>query len=213
MSDALPYRTIERCVHLGPFSVSLLTVADVNDLLEGTDLDQADPPYWAELWASSIGLAQYLSTDNALLGRRALEIGCGLGLAGIAAAMAGAKVLLTDVNPHAVTFARHNARRNGCADAGVMRLSWLFPSLEGRFDVILGSDVIYDPDHFDPIARLIETHLTPGGRAIFAEPCRDVACHFFDTMKERGFTWIQSTEEVDLAGHVHRVGVTEFERM
>lgn len=208
----IPYRTVERLVNLGPCSVSLLTVADVNDLLDRTELNQAEPPYWAELWASSVGLARHLCRDNALLGRRVLEIGCGLGLAGIAAAKAGASVLLTDVDPHAVAFALRNARRNGCLNAEARRLSWLFPALEGSFDAILGSDVIYDPDHFDPIARLVLNHLAPGGRAIFAEPRRDVACHFFDTMKEQGFTCIRFVEDVELSGHAHRIGIAEFER-
>lgn len=210
--DALPYRTLERRVDLGPCSVSLLTVADVNDLLDRTDLNQHDPPYWAELWASSVGLAQYLCKENALLGRRVLEIGCGLGLAGIAAAKAGASVLLTDVNPDAVAFALHNARRNGCLNVRAQRLSWLFPALEGTFDLILGADVIYDPDHFEPIARLIERHLVPKGRAIFAEPRRDVACDFFDAMRESGFICVRSVEEVELSDHTHRIGIADFDR-
>jgi len=199
-------------VDLGPCSVSLLTVADVNDLLDRTDLSQGDPPYWAELWASSVGLAQHLCKDNGLLGRRALEIGCGLGLSGIAAAKAGASVLLTDVNSDAVAFALRNARRNGCLNVEARRLSWLFPALEGTFDLILGADVIYDPDHFDPIARLIVNHLAPKGRAVFAEPRRDVACHFFDTMKEHGFTCIRFVEDVEMSGHTHRIGIAEFDR-
>jgi len=199
-------------VDLGPCSVSLLTVADVNDLLDRADLSQGDPPYWAELWASSVGLARHLCRQGDLTEQRALELGCGLGLAGIAAAKAGASVLLTDVNSDAVAFALRNARRNGCLNVEARRLSWLFPALEGTFDLILGADVIYDPDHFDPIARLIVNHLAPKGRAVFAEPRRDVACHFFDTVKEQGFTCIRFVEDVELSGHVHRIGVAEFER-
>ncbi len=211
-SDLLPCRTVEKRVDLGPYSINLLTVADVNDLLDRTDLSQGEPPYWAELWASSVGLAQYLCKDNGLLGRRALEIGCGLGLAGIAAEKAGASVLLTDVNPDAVTFALHNARRNACRNVEARRLNWRFPALEGMFDLILGSDVIYDLDNFGPIVQLIETRLAPRGRAIFSEPRRDIAHDFFDAMKESGFTCVRSVEEVELSDHTHRIGIADFDR-
>jgi predicted nicotinamide N-methyase len=199
-------------VDLGSCSVSLLTVADVNDLLDRTDLSQGDPPYWAELWASSVGLARHLCKRADLCGRRALELGCGLGLAGIAAARAGASVLLTDVNSDAVAFALRNARRNGCRDVEAQRLSWLFPALEGGFDLVLGADVTYDPDHFEPIARLVERHLAPEGRAVFAEPLREVARDFFETMRAHGFTCARSVEDVELSGHTHRIGIAEFKR-
>lgn len=209
---SLPCRTVEKCLDLGPFSVSMLTVANVDDLLVGVDLSSAAPPYWAELWAASVGLATHICREPDLDGKRVLEIGCGLGLAGIAAARAGAEVLLTDVDPQAVTFAAHNARRNGCGNVRVMRMSWHFPTLEGAFDRILGSDVIYDPDHFGAIARLIEQALAPGGRAVLAEPQRDIARDFYDTMRAQGYACIRFVRDVELGGHTHRIGIAELSR-
>ncbi len=76
------------------------------------DDEQAFPPYWAELWASGVELALAVAKD-APFGRAVLEIGCGLGLPSVAAALAGARVLATDRSPDAVAFAAHNARLSG----------------------------------------------------------------------------------------------------
>ena len=64
-------------------------------------------PYWAELWASGVALAHDVAR-RALRGARVVELGCGLGLPSIAAALAGGRVLATDWSPDAV---RVSARR------------------------------------------------------------------------------------------------------
>ena len=53
--------------------------------------DQGDrDPYWCRLWPSAIALAQLILQQPELVrGKRVCDIGCGLGLAGIAAALAG----------------------------------------------------------------------------------------------------------------------------
>ena len=50
-------------------------------------------------------------------GKTVLDVGCGSGILGIAAAKLGAKAcVLTDLDPIAVTSAKHNAEKNGVAD-------------------------------------------------------------------------------------------------
>ena len=54
-------------------------------------------PYWAELWASAIAIAQIVAEDNILVrGQRIADVGCGLGVAGLVAAIHG--VLLAHPN-------------------------------------------------------------------------------------------------------------------
>ena len=75
-------------------------------------------------------------------GARILDIGCGAGPGGIAAAIASRdcqpQLLLADINPQALTFARANAQLAGLADARLAQ-SDLFASLEGRFDLIVAN--------------------------------------------------------------------------
>src|SRR5206468_4899179 len=68
-------------------------------------------PYWAELWPSGVALAKAVGI-TALHGRRVVELGCGLGLPSIAAALAGGRVLATDWSQAAVERTAANAERN-----------------------------------------------------------------------------------------------------
>ena len=67
------------------------------------DLQDERIPYWGELWPSSIALSEFLNENSELIsGKKIIEIGCGLGLAGIVAAKLGGTVTLTDYLPAAL---------------------------------------------------------------------------------------------------------------
>ncbi|HLM49871.1 MAG TPA: methyltransferase domain-containing protein [Solirubrobacteraceae bacterium] len=130
-------------------------------------------PYWAELWPSAIALAEVVGA-RALKGRRVLELGCGLGLPSIAAALAGGRVLATDWSPAAVRFAADNARRNG-AGVTVARRSWSSPeayAADGRFDLVLASDVLYERRDVAPLLELLPRLLASRGEVLLADPER-----------------------------------------
>ena len=196
---------------LGILSIKLLLVADMNQI-NRTGLNLDDPPYWAELWPSAVGLARSLIERKNLSGMRVLEVGCGLGLPGIAAAMAGASVLLTDANPDALAFARLNAHRNGCRNIATLRFNWRYASIDESFDMIIGSEVVYDIDDFEPISRLVAKNLHDSGRAVFAEPQRDIARDFFDAMTAKGFGMFRSFQQVEMWNQSHRIGIADFEQ-
>lgn len=114
-----------------------------------------DPSYWARLWPSATALASWVGR-SAMIGPgvRVLEIGCGLGLVGIAAGRRGAEVVMTDFDASGVELARQNAERNGVG-VRVMRFDWREPPpAEWAFDVVLGSDVLYRPAAHAEIATL-----------------------------------------------------------
>src|SRR5947207_11910685 len=69
-------------------------------------------PYWAELWPSALALARAIG-GRALHGARTVELGCGLGLPSIVAALAGGRVLATDWSSEAIAMTAANAERNG----------------------------------------------------------------------------------------------------
>lgn len=71
-------------------------------------------PYWAQLWPSGIVLARTVAASP-IDGAHVLEIGCGIGLPSIAAALSGARVLATDWSSDAIAFTATNAARNGAA--------------------------------------------------------------------------------------------------
>lgn len=109
------------------------------------------PFYWAFCWASGAVLARYLLDNPELVaGKRILDFGCGSGVAGIAAAKAGAaEVIACDIDPTARTAAEANAQLNGVS----LSLSDDFDNVSGEVDVILAADVLYDRDNLPWLAR------------------------------------------------------------
>ncbi len=173
-------------------SLELIKVADLDELLEGvTDADQI--PFWAELWPASLGLARYIFNNRYLLqGRSVLELGAGIGLAGIAARLAGANILQTDYMEAALQFIRVNSLRNGLSEPRLLLADWRrFPPI-GRFDIIIGADILYEKTLHDDLSMVISNSLKPAGMVWLADPGRDYALEFVLSLMERGWSVKQS---------------------
>ncbi len=154
--------------------VRLLVIKRLEDYVDTEallrDPDAPEPPYWAHVWPGSRTLAQRMS-QAACARQRVVEIGCGLGLAGIVAALRGAAVTLVDVAPEGVQFARANAALNGCG-VRVVQTDIRRPGIRGLFDYCLAADVTYDPALQRAVAGFVAAHLAPAGRAWCAESVR-----------------------------------------
>ncbi|HEY2541950.1 MAG TPA: 50S ribosomal protein L11 methyltransferase, partial [Gaiellaceae bacterium] len=99
-----------------------------DDLIDEEAFDEDEfLPYWAELWPSGLALAHVVAGRD-LGGARVLELGAGLGLPSLAAALRGAEVLATDWAEDAVTLLRDNAARNGI-ELRAERMRWDAPEL------------------------------------------------------------------------------------
>src|ERR687885_2593214 len=109
---------VEEPVELAGRTVHMLRPRDgdavLDELLAEDDPDEDRLPFWTQLWPSGTALAQAIAA-RPLAGRRVLELGCGLGLVSLAAALGGAEVLAVDRSPEAVAFTAANAARNGLA--------------------------------------------------------------------------------------------------
>jgi len=141
--------------------------------------DQAYPPYWAELWPSGIELAHAVS-EHDWTGTVAVELGCGLGLPSVAAALAGARVLATDRSADALVFAAVNAEQNGVA-IETARCSWEDPAelvARGPFQLVLASDVLYGQRNVDEMRALLPRLVAPGGQVWITDPDRPLTEEF-----------------------------------
>ena len=135
-------------------------------------------PYWAELWASGAVLASFLE-QRELEGLRVLELGCGLALPSIAAALAGARVLGTDWSPNAVVLLRDNAQRNG-VDLETAVVRWSEPARlvkRAPWDLILAADVLYERRNVDELLPLLPRL---GAKVLLADPGRPHAKSFLE---------------------------------
>jgi predicted nicotinamide N-methyase len=146
-------------------------------------------PYWAELWTSALVLSEKILRGDAMKGKHVLELGCGLGLAGIAAARAGADVTLADYDKDALLFARWNALTNldaaAAARVRILPLDWREPHT-GRYDLILGADIVYERRNFAPLTDFFSAALRPGGCILLAEPDRQIGDDFIAHVRKQG---------------------------
>ena len=111
--------------------------------------------------------------------QRVLELGCGLGLPALAAALRGADVLATDWAEDAIELLRRNAERNGIF-LRVARVRWSEPEALLRlapWDLVLGADLLYEARNAEQLGELLPQL---GGEVVLAEPGRPYAKEFLD---------------------------------
>jgi predicted nicotinamide N-methyase len=168
-------------LHTGP--LRFVRPRDAAVLIDREDVvaPEAYPPYWAKLWPSGDELAYQLSTRD-WSGTSVVELGCGLGLPAIAAALAGGTVLATDRAPDALTFTEANAGANH-AEVETALCSWDAPEslvARGPWQLVLASDVLYERRNSDQLIELLPRLVTDDGAVWIADPGREMVPEFLE---------------------------------
>jgi 2-polyprenyl-3-methyl-5-hydroxy-6-metoxy-1,4-benzoquinol methylase len=146
-------------------------------------------PYWTDLWPAARMLAKVIVHENWTAGAQALEIGCGLGLPGVAALAMGLRVTFSDVDPTALRFAAQNARLNGFEDFELLRMDWRQPLPGLSYPVLLASDLVYELRHINPLVALIKQALAPDGICLLTDQDRLPAYNLCDALVGEGFSF------------------------
>lgn len=162
----------------------MLLPRDLDAFLNPEDVFD-DFPLWAKLWKASWILADFLAQKKVDPEKQLLEIGAGLGLVSIVGFACGHRMTMTEYNPDALEFARANAQLNDCAQLPVVSLDWTRPDLEGSFDTILASEVVYRSRDFAPLLNLFQSYLAPGGEIILASEMRKTSPAFYEFFQSR----------------------------
>jgi predicted nicotinamide N-methyase len=151
-------------------------------------------PYWPIVWPSGLMLASRILREAGsppeppATGARCIDLGCGLGATGIAAALRGWHVTFTDYDREAVLFAKHNALRNGVPPERIrgLEMDWRQPTGE-TFPWVVASDVLYERRLHPLILHALKNLLAKGGVAWLSDPNRTSAEDFPLAAVEAGF--------------------------
>ena len=141
------------------------------------------PPYWAVPWVGGQGVARYvLDNPSVVRGKTVLDVGSGCGVAALAAAYSGARVVCAnDIDPLAAVAFAANAEACGVAASNATSLETSVEDLLKRspadvahFDVIMAGDVCF----MKGLAEAFQTwlarvsHRKPGAVTILGDPSR-----------------------------------------
>ncbi|GLD92220.1 hypothetical protein PINS_up000753 [Pythium insidiosum] len=146
-----------------------------------------------KLWDSCLVLTRYLRTHPELLqGRHVIELGSGLGLVGIYCAMLGAHVTLTDME-EVIPLLDYNIRLNFKDSTAQMprAVAHMWGTSTERLgvtpDVIVMSDVVYDPEGYAPlVTSLTALAKTPATTILMAHRSRNpMEGQFFDLLGQQ----------------------------
>lgn len=152
--------------------------------------------YWHVTWPTAVVLARYLAAplrQRTLAGRQVLVIGCGAGLEALVLAKLGAVVSVLDHIPAALDLVARNCALNQLAPVTTHACCWRDAHALRRlpaYEVVIGSDVLYDTMAAHGVARVLTTAVQSKGMAIVADPVRpfsDGPDTFIRLMTQQGF--------------------------
>ena len=155
---------------------------------ERAGISSAQWPLFGLLWPSGRVLAQAMLTFE-LEGKRVLELGCGLGLASLVVHRRGGDVTASDCHPLAAEFLLENLRLNDLPAMKYETGDWARtnPRL-GLFDLIIGSDLLYDRDQPEALSQFIDRHSATAVEVLIADPDRGNQSHFRRKMDVLGYS-------------------------
>lgn len=165
--------------------------ADDESIAEKLGVSSASWPLFGVVWPSGELLAQ-LMHDYDIDGKRILEVGCGMALPSLVLNHRGADITATDYNPEAASFLSKNVELNDGAEIKFVRAGW-GDDIEGlgTFDLIIGSDLLYEPDHAVILSAFIQQHANAKCEVIIVDPGRGLYPRFSINMVKMGYDYIQ----------------------
>lgn len=196
--------------------LEVLCVAELDRLIDHErllrDPDAPEPPYWTIVWIGARALAGRLLASPPPRTAHILDLGCGLGLSGVAAGLSGASVCFADVVPEALEFAEANALLHGLRAFDTRLIDFTRARLNETFDLILAADIVYRPDDYESLATFLAAHTHPAGTILLTESLRADAHRVIDMLTAREFVDRRSATWVEEEGRKERTWLHELTR-
>lgn len=198
------YATVTRTLRLGgeDFRIRSLSdrqqFADPDHQSERLGISSAQWSLFGQIWPAGRLLANAMS-ERATGNQRILELGCGIGLASLLLQRRGANVTASDIHPLAEVFLAYNAALNNLPAVRYRTLRWDEPAdpALGRFDLIIGSDILYERGQAAELAAVVELHAQPWAEILITDPGRGNSARFTRLMESQGFVLTTQRSAMD----------------
>jgi ETFB lysine methyltransferase len=188
--DRIP-PAVEAPFAFGGSTFSFLRPRNPDDVLEEITVDRFNRdeflPYWTDHWPSAGILLDYLAQAPLPPPATVLELGSGLGIIAAVLSLTHPKVIATDISFSAC----HYSLRNMASVSGTGRCvccDWRTAAFKEPFDLIIGSDILYERRWTTPIISFVNARLSPNGRALIADPRRPYWWDFQEEAEQAGLT-------------------------
>jgi len=193
------YQTLQ----FGDLEIHVRSLRDIQQFSDPDDealqlgISSAAWPLFGMVWASGEALAELMATYNAA-GKRILEVGSGLGLASLVLNHRNMDITATDIHPEAETFLQENARINQDQPVPFLRSDWSNENTGlGLFDLIIGSDLLYERSHVIPLSGFIDRHAAAACKVVLVDPGRGHHAPFSKRMVSLGYSHWQERTNAD----------------
>ncbi len=159
---------------------------------------QTDPstaaPYWAQVWPSAFALCEFIATQpHWLQNKTVLELAAGLGLPSLLAAQVATQVTCSDYIPQAVELMQQSIHENKLENIDAMLIDWNHLPNDLSVDVLLLSDINYEPQAFETLFNVIISFLEKGTIILLSTPQRLMAKPFIDRLLPFSKLWNEKT--------------------
>jgi ETFB lysine methyltransferase len=163
---------------------------------EALGISSAQWSLFGVIWESGMVLAHEMAQYN-FQGKRILEVGCGMALSSLLLNARHADITATDYHPEAGRFLAENVRLNKGTTIPFFRTGWdnLVDGL-GQFDVIIGSDLLYEKEHIQLLSEFINRHCNSHCEVIIVDPGRRFHASFSKKMVQLGYTHSQRKPDI-----------------
>ncbi len=161
------------------------------------------------LWPSGSKLAERLARRPVNAQERILELGCGLALSSLVGHRRGANITASDCHPLAGEFLKENLRLNNLGPMSYQHGQWgeyaaqnQDPVLNSKFDLIIGSDILYERDERGNLAHYINEHIQDHAEVWVVDPNRGNRAHFHRNMAAQGFALAEESLSITATDNV-----------
>jgi predicted nicotinamide N-methyase len=160
-------------------------------------------PYWSKIWPSSIALAGFIDDNPYLVkGKNVTELAAGLGLPSFVSSRYATTVTCTDMDPDAVSVMATTIQNFNYTNCTALRIDWQDLPGKPEAEIILMSDVNYEPSAFEALYKCFLQLLNHGKTIVLATPQRLMAKSFIESIQP----WVIQSHEAK----VHNQLITIF---